>query len=221
MKRTLLLATFALAAMVMAARPASASSITVTGNTTFTVYWLSTLTTPNLSGNATFTISGFSSTGFDLAVANITNTTAPTPDINARLVSFGFDLAPDFTTSNAVNGSVFDWGFNSSFPNFGTIEVCAKAGSQCASGSPTGLAPGQSQVAPMTIHFTGDTTNGVTFFPIPVKFTTTPFSSLEFDSCTGPCTQQLTSTPEPASLVLFGTGLVGMAAMIRRRARKA
>src|SRR3954467_14063085 len=85
MKRIAFLSLMALGLMV---RPAFATSILVTGNTSFTVNWLNVATNPDLAGSARFTITGFSATGFNLTVDQITNSTASSPDIGARLVSF-------------------------------------------------------------------------------------------------------------------------------------
>ena len=66
---------FGAAMLALMARPAYATSITVTDNTSFTVNWLNTVTNPDLSGSARFTISNFTADGFDLLVDQIMNTT--------------------------------------------------------------------------------------------------------------------------------------------------
>jgi hypothetical protein len=213
----------ALAAMVglfLTAAPASATSVVVTGNTTFTVFWLYTPTNPDLAGSARFNIANWSSTGFDLTIDQVANTMPVAPDVNARLVSLGFGLTSDATSfSSPVNGTVFGWGF-SNFPGFGSVEVCGFSGNGCAGGASGGLDQGQSQTGSMSIHINGPFSNGVTFSPVAAKFQTGA-GSFELDSCVGtpgtcgPVVFQ--ETPEPASLMLLGSGLVLGALGLRRR----
>jgi hypothetical protein len=209
--------------LLMAPAAASAGSITLNGNGAFTVQWLETSTTPDVSGTANFVVTDFTASGFDLAITQVSNTTPTTPDINARLVSFGFGLSPDATSfTNEVNGAIFSWGF-SNFPGFGTVEVCGFSGSNCAGGGGVGLDQGQSTLLNdvMSIHVNGDFTNGVTFAPIAAKFQTNSRSfELDDDLCIAGAVCSTSPVPEPASMVLLGTGLLVGATRFRRKAAK-
>lgn len=203
-------------------RPAAATSIVVSGDTVFTVTWLYTATNPDLAGSARFTISNWTGSSFDLAIDQIRNTTALTPNINARLTSFGFGLDPDATSFGAyTNGSDFSWGF-SNFPAFQTVDICASSGNGCAGGSSGGLNQGESSTDVMRLTINGSFASGVTFAPIPVKFQTDP-ASYEFDASTitvcTTCNEELPpdEAPEPGTLVLLGTGFVAVAVGLRRR----
>lgn len=198
---------------------ASATSIVVTSDTQFTVNWLYTSTTPQLEGSARFTISNFSATGFDLTIDLITNSTSTTPNIGARLTSFGFGLSPNFTSySSVVNGVTYSWGF-SNFPAFGQVDVCGFGGQNCAGGGNGGLRSGQTMAGNMSIHFSGNFAGGVTISPIPVKFQTR-IGSFEFEGCIEgdpSCDPDLPLVPEPGTLALLGIGLAAAAVHVRRR----
>lgn len=197
MKRMSLLSGLVLALM---AQPAMAASITLTDNGQFTVNWLNTATNPDLSGSAHFVVTNFSNTGFDLRIDQVANTTAPLPDINARLVSFGFGLTPNYATvTSQVDSAEFAWGFTN-FPSFGQVDICAFAGNNCAGGGNAGLHPGESMASGdfMSIRFNGDFTGGVTFYPIAARFQTS-VGSFTFDGYLPPDdTTPLVPTPVPS-----------------------
>ena len=204
----------------VSALPASATSILITGNTSFTVDWLNPQTTPDLTGSATFTITNWSGSGFVLAVSDIENTMPASPNINARLTSFGFGLTPNASGfTNIVDGDIFSWGF-SNFPGFQEVDVCGYSGNNCAGGGNGGLSQGTSTLPGdiMSITVLGSFANGVTFDPVAARFQTS-VGSFEFDSslrCQGEnCTP--TPVPEPASLTLVVSGLILAAARYRRR----
>ena len=112
---------------------AAQASVSVNGNTTFTVTWQGVKEGATLLAQATFTVSEWTRTSFKMTVTNAENTMPVSPDINARLTAFGFGLTPEGTFSNQVPGSIYQWAFTN-FPAFQRVDVCLTSGGTCAGG---------------------------------------------------------------------------------------
>jgi len=193
---------------------ASATSITVSGNTSFEVFWGST--------SATFTISAWSPTSFNVAIAPIDNTLG-----TATLEAFGFGLDPNATgISNIIDsGSVFTVNpnlfANPNLPGF-TVDICAYGGNNCSGGG-TGLNVGSVDAVGVSLTVQHAFSSLVTFAPIPAKFQSGPGGG-PTDTTGGECLGSncavdglpLDPVPEPATWVLLGTG-VALAFRMRRK----
>lgn len=176
----------------------------------------------DLIGHSTWTISNFSSNGFDLSI-NMKNDTvvAPTYDPkDARITAFGFNINPDMTISNFQNGNAFiDYAVNTTFPSFSTIDMCIFGGNNCAGGSNGGLYAGSSDLVSFRLDFPESTVNVSSFIlnTFGAKWQTA-WGSFEPEGCVGNNCTPPTPSPEPESVFLIISGLGLMFYLKRRRA---
>lgn len=191
---------------------ADATPISVTDNASFVVNWWYTSTTPVLTATATFTISDWSAAGFALSITGIQNTTPIAPDINARLTAIGFGLTPDASVDRMLAGEVYQVSTGMNFPAFKTVDVCAYAGPNCGGGGSGGLQQGSLLTDSVSMRILG---TNVVIDPLAAKFQTA-VGSFEVAGCSD---NSCSPVPEPASMLLFGTGLLG-AGMFGRKRRK-
>jgi PEP-CTERM motif len=169
----------------------------------------------HLAADATFTLSSLNSTTAVLDIL-INNKSSGDTGFTDRLTAFGFLATPAPTsatwTSFVAGTNAFQNAGLDGIPSFKAIEnVCTWVGNGCSGGN-AGLIAGQHNEFLLTLS--GSFGSTVDFSNFAIKWT----------DCTG-CSFEILGTitrvPEPASLLLLGAGLLGVAGRSWQKRRKA
>ncbi len=214
----------AFAGAVTYATDAHALPVTVDSvNDTFTVNFdgnVGGLPLAGLTASALFKVTAFTTNSIEFDVS-LTNTTSG--GITSRVSGLAFDTTPNLT--DATSSGVFNIAvLGGSYPNgFGSIETCFKdgGGPTCDGGGGGGVTTGNTGDFHIVLSFVGPVTQ-FSFDKFGVRYQSIT-GTTQGTSGTGTGTVDdppPPSVPEPTTLVLLGTGLLGSIAAKRRRASK-
>jgi len=172
---------------------------------------------PGLTASALFKLTAFSgnSATFDITLTD-------TSSVTSRVSSLGFDTTPD--VASASSSGLFNIAvISGSYPNgFGSIDTCFKDGGgpgNCQGAGSGGVTNGNSGTFTVVLTF-GSTLSSLGFDKFGVRYQSIDgVTAGTSGTGVGTVSSDPTPAPEPTTMVLLGTGLIG-AALARRRARQ-
>ena len=140
----------------------------------------------------------------------------------SRVVTFGFNVDPNFSSATLTNSTVFGQFKINSAIGPTNLDFCAYGGSNCNGGANGGLGTGLITSGRITLNFNPAVgSGGITLSDFTDKYQSVSADnggSLFGTEVPGQPNPFSTGVPEPATWAMMIGGFVGMGALLRRRA---